>query len=352
MNFKKSVCFSSQSEMASSQKMEAIQVNSSDLQQRKMDHSDSDLVLSGFTRRNYPHSIPVALLSLMVKYYTLWVHCEMSESQIEQILELEPEQFLISHLHSIVVRGDKMDFTLKMERCREEIMVQLYVTFQSDMVLIGGHFQFAANGGNCSNPVWRQYSAANTRAGAVAGFDHELVSRLQWEYLSLSELRKSKKMDIWCFLDLTKITFLWDSSKLDFDITPKLNEHARYRWQIKEQELESLLSTQSVSVVLSVHAVGGWMLSCYYMDSKIHVVLSPSYPPSSLNQYRFIVRYTVCGGKEVIQVKGEMEQIFQINTICFFMQKARLVTEEIDVETLRQNVIDLDIQIDKVEHEY
>lgn len=68
----------------------------------------SEIIISGYSRQRYTHSVPVALLKLIQSFYTLWKKRRLTQGELDEICQLQPGATSTITLHSLRVNRTKL----------------------------------------------------------------------------------------------------------------------------------------------------------------------------------------------------------------------------------------------------
>ena len=259
---------------------------------------DSHLLVHGYTKQNYHHRVPSALLQIIESYHSMWIHKHFTESETKEAIRPERIRPIILYVDEAAVHNAKVYFLLKLKKCEGVLRVELSAECQLGMEFIAGDFGITFNG--CSHkPQWqRHYNeemktlVLQTTACCTCLNINALCNHYQMWHLDLS-----KGLTVSLYIDLMQVTWKQDVKKRDFDITPKLGLRWRYR-MLNGNMWPSTIQSKVVQM-MDPEYVGGLQMSWEFVSrsSALSLFPDPAHP------YPAVVHFEIDGEKMKMKMK-------------------------------------------------
>lgn len=248
-----------------------------------LDTDESELMASGYARNTYPHSLPVAMLSLIQSFYTLWKKRRLTQDEMNKIHSLRDRQFMSISLHTIRIEHTPLTFYLRISKSIDYLRVGLCVNYNEESVdFIAGHFWAGLPSDERRHVPWKR----------TQSLFMELLCEHQIQKCVTISMSTFKTLDISsfdCYYECHQIAFSPKTQIPNFDVTPLLTNGGIFEWDMDcgqyDNDLDSFIHRTRPDS--NAH----WDFVFKYRSNRAMLQVIPSFLP--LKVRKVIVNVTI-----------------------------------------------------------
>ena len=198
----------------------------------------SELIVFGYLRKKYAHSIPVALLSLIQSFYTLWKKRRLTESEFNELYQLQEDKSITIEMHTIRINRIPLTFYIKMwvvqySNGHDELFFELCVDYPESVDFIAGYFHADFRSEESYEVWWRRTKSRRRQCRLNPGEQYD--SRQKCSYVQgvpMAGMSVLKTLSFDCYYGFHQIAFSPKAQIPDLDITPLFVNGKTLAWEI------------------------------------------------------------------------------------------------------------------------
>ena len=186
-----------------------------------LEDDKSKLVVSGYSRKKYSHSVPVAILSLVQSFYTFWKKRRLTKDEMQMIDQMENGEELSIALHTVRIGQIPLNFCIQAKRESSYTGLHLRIYYPDLVDFIAGHFWAGIPSTEPKYVSWK-----TTKKTVIEG---QQLDHLSLCFVGHSDSWRTGSFD--CYYDIHQIAFSPKTKIPNFDVTPAISGGV-FEWDI------------------------------------------------------------------------------------------------------------------------